>query len=380
MEYIFDIFKLIEKSLKNEKHSFFVVDEKKFTQSLIENGLVGLVFEYIDPKSFKNQSYYNLLKEVFKGYVYQDIQQQNLIQTINDKFNEAQIKHIFLKGAHLKKIYPQSYMRGMGDIDVLVPENDVDSAKEIFIKLGFKHESSTSHHHSFIKSGLIVELHQKLYSINDFENSELLKDVFQYANIVDNYLYDLDYSYEYVYLLSHLVRHIRSSGVGLRSILDIYFFEEKYQNEIDFSLVQELLEKYSMTEFKSKIHYLNQIITNQLELKDQKDFEVIKFIMNSGIHGKGESFDSYKSKRVYEEKRKGISKIKYLVKSLFPKRYVIQEQYPYLKKYPWLLPWAWFVRILKQIFKPKNTKMRLKSLSNDEDVSKINDVFVYFKI
>nr|WIF88130.1 hypothetical protein QOL21_06560 [Acholeplasma laidlawii] len=65
---------------------------------------------------------------------------------------------------------------------------------------------------------------------------------------------------------------------------------------------------------------------------------------------------------------------------VFPSKDRIKESYPYLKKHPWLLPWAWFVRILKQVFKVKNTKKRLKSISNDAEVDSVKSVYDYLGI
>lgn len=378
MEYIFDIFKLIEKSLKNEKHSFFVVDEKKFTQSLIENGLVGLVFESIDSKSFKDQSYYNLLKEVFKGYVYQDIQQQNLIQTINDKFNEAQIKHIFLKGAHLKKIYPQSYMRGMGDIDVLVPEDKIDCAKKILKDLNFTNKSSTRHHLTFYSNNNIIELHKNLVSEVEYEFGSYLSKVWENAYLVEFYLYEINIEFNYIYILTHLIRHLRTSGIGLRTFLDLYFFNQKYIN-IENTIVTKTLKDLGLENANEKMNYLNEIFINKA-IPNEKDMEVIKYIINSGIHGLGTKHIKFVNRRVFETKFKKQNKFQFFLSQMFPKKEYIEDQYSYLKKIPWLLPWAWLVRIIKQLFKPKIIKQRIKAITNDENVSLTKEIYDYFGV
>ncbi len=125
------LFQLIEKSFKQERFQFETLDELSLTKIIFENGLVGLVYQSINQSTFKMQKYYQMLTQAFGSFVSKDIQQQAIIEDIKKLFNQHEIKHVFLKGSHLKQLYPETYMRGMGDIDCVVPKLDFDKAKKI---------------------------------------------------------------------------------------------------------------------------------------------------------------------------------------------------------------------------------------------------------
>lgn len=374
------IYHLLDLSFNKETYKFDSKDELELTKIIFENGLVGLLFETIDKSSFKTPKYHQMLLQAFGAFVSKDIQQQAIIKDLKSLFNAHKIKHVFLKGSHLKELYPQSYMRGMGDIDVVVPLDMFDVAKKVLIKHNYKFKSATSHHHVYeTADGNFIELHQSITSSNEYENEALLKNVWDHVYQVSGYTYKLEPAFEYVYLLTHLIRHIRTSGVGIRSLLDMKVYFEYYESIMDLNKLNEYLVTYNLKDFNDKIVRLNQIFTNQIKPQEQ-DYHVIDYIMNSGIHGSGTKHDMYLTKRTHEQTRLKKSKIGFFFSEVFPSRDRIKETYPYLKKHPWLLPWAWTVRIFKQLFKVKNTKKRLKSITNDEEVDSVKGVYDYLGI
>ena len=371
------IYELIEHSLNNKVFKFDSPNEEELTKIIFENGLVGLLFEAIDKTSFKMQKYYQMLFKAFGSFLSKDLQQQVIIEQLKDIFNQKKIEHIFLKGTHLKSLYPKSYMRGMGDIDVIVKLDRFNDARKALEANNYKFTSATSHHHSYVSiEGIDVELHQSITSIVEYENKTFLKDIWNHVVQIDQYTYGLKHEFEYVYLLTHLVRHIRTSGVGIRSLLDIYIYEQAYKEVIDYHLLDQYLKASNLKVFNYKVKHLNHIFTNQSS-PDGDDMNTINFITSSGIHGTGTEHDLYVSKRTHEQTRLKKSKFRFLLGEVFPSRARIQESYPYLKKHPYLLPWSWFIRLFKQFFKVKNTKKRLKAVTSDENVDRVKSVYDY---
>jgi len=371
---------LIANSLQHKKYTFESPDELELTKIIFENGLVGLTFNSIDKTSFKLQKYYQMLAQAFGSFVSKDVQQQAITEQIKNIFNEHEIKHVFLKGSHLKALYPESYMRGMGDMDVIVPIDVFESAKNILVLAGFKFKSATKHHHVFESiDGNFIELHQSITSSNEYENEELLKTIWDHVYLDNQYTYKLEPAFEYVYLLTHLIRHIRTSGVGIRSLLDMKIYYDAYKSHIDDTSLNTYLETYKLNNFNDRVIRLNKIFTNEVK-PEYRDLEVIAYIMNSGIHGSGSKHDPYLTKRAHEQSRLKKSKFRYVLGEVFPASSRIEEAYPYLKKHPWLLPWAWFVRLFKQLFKIKNTKKRIRSVSSDEKIDSVKDVYDYLGI
>jgi len=180
-------------------------------------------------------------------------------------------------------------------------------------------------------------------------------------------------------LLTHLIRHIRTSGVGIRSLLDMWVYYNHYDDIMDKDILDGYLKTYKLDVFNQKVMHLNKIFLNQVE-PNREDFDIMAYIMQSGIHGSGTKHDPYITKRTFEQTRLKKSRFRYFLGEVFPSRKRLLEAYPYLKKHAWLLPWAWFVRIFKQLFKIKNTKMRLKSVSNDSEIDTVKNVYDYLGI
>ena len=86
-----------------------------------------------------------------------------------------------------------------------------------------------------------------------------LKDVWLHTTQLDKFTYGLKPEFEYVYLLTHLIRHIRTSGVGIRSLLDMYVFYESKKNLIDETLLNRYLIENNLDKFNTKVKHLNQI-------------------------------------------------------------------------------------------------------------------------
>src|SRR5690606_24484981 len=144
----------------------------------------------------------------------------------------------------------ETYMRGMGDIDLLVRKEQFEAAKTLLESNGYHLEEATSHHHVYkALDKNTIELHQSIASINDFENIELLKHVWSYTNKVSDYEYKLIPEFEYAYLLLHLARHMRTSGVGIRSLLDIDVYSNHFK-KLDFKLTNEFLTKTNIVVFE----------------------------------------------------------------------------------------------------------------------------------
>lgn len=370
-----ELISLFTAKAKSITYKFDVKDEKSFLELLTMHGLVGYFYETIDPNSFKEPKYLLKFKQIFQSYISKDVKQQEVIKNLESIFTKEEIPFIFLKGVPLKKIYPNTYERTMGDIDILVKKDDFLKAKEVLEKNNYKYLSATTHHHVYESSSLMeVELHQSITSIVDYDSKGLLDDCWSYVTEKEG-IPSFDPSFEYVYLLTHFARHIKTSGVGLRNLIDLEIYLIHHLKDMDQKRLEILLNRVGLQTMHERLLSLLDVLYREKPMTD-KDGMVLDYIIKSGVHGLGKEHNYYESKKTYETKKLKKSKFRYFLSEVFPRRTYIMEQYPYLKKYPILLTYAWFVRILKQVFrKPKDTKMRLKAITNDKKTSDIENVY-----
>ena len=98
---------------------------------------------------------------------------------IRKKFSEENIDFIFLKGSHLKELYPVPEIRYMVDMDVLVHPKDLEKGSRIMLEQGFEQYKDNDKDIIFTKKPcLTIELHQMLF-IEDYFMHEHFVDVWE---------------------------------------------------------------------------------------------------------------------------------------------------------------------------------------------------------
>ncbi len=129
----------------------------------------------------------NSLRNDYLSYSGKDLRRGSQLREIIKIFNEHGIDHILLKGSHLaEKVYSNSALRMMCDIDILVRREDIEKAFNVLINEGYYDGSLHScssivkdvyvHHYPVLyKDNLFaVELHRYLFENNDLENIDLI--------------------------------------------------------------------------------------------------------------------------------------------------------------------------------------------------------------
>lgn len=163
---------------------------------------------------------------------------QNHVITILDN---SDIPVIILKGSAAAINYPHPENRCMGDIDILVSQDDFVKAYEVLSSNGYKPEQAPEdlprHICMFNESGVEVELHQYFSSSdNSVQNTkldEMLFNAIPSRVITDVCGYPasiLPPLENGLVLLGHVNQHL-STGLGLRQIIDWMFFVEKYVDD-----------------------------------------------------------------------------------------------------------------------------------------------------
>lgn len=372
------LLEIIKKALKNEKYTKKAENEKEILIQADTNGLVPLLFKGVDKGVFSEKNYKNLKKRFFAN-VYSDNKQKEIIKLVNKIFNENKIEHIFLKGTHLKEIYPESYYRPMGDIDVLIPKDKIDFSREIFQKENFKTYSRTAEHDVYLYEGYFVEVHRDIYQKEDTkDNSPLLKP-WSFKTEGLNYRKNLLYAFEGVYLLYHLKKHVLTSGIGIRSILDISVFFNYYGKQIDKTSLKELLGKTDLEAFFQTVLYINEkalgvnstFLNSEFKLKDEDYNQILDYITTSGTHGKAGNINLM-APRVAKK-----GKFKTFFRLIFPKWDFMKENFPWLKYLPFLLPIAYIIRGLEYLFfKTKYTFKKLLNVSKSkQEAEDLDNIF-----
>lgn len=285
-------------------------------------------------------------KEEYDKAQLKDVVQRVELDLISKTFEQEGIDHLPVKGFALKELYPKSDMRIMSDLDILVPPDKVQAARDAMIKMGYtvEHFGGGVQDVYYKPPVMDVEIHNNLF-VEAMKNSvgyykEFAKKLFsEKGNTHRRYISDEE---AYAYVIAHTSKHYRGGGTGIRSVLDIYVLCEKKPEIVSSESFLNILKKQKLLEFFKHISNLSKIWFGDMKSTPLYD-EMGAYVMISGTYGTrtGEVLN-----RVSENYKGSLAKSKAsnVLKRCFPPLYIMKTQYKWLKKYPWLLPVSYPMR------------------------------------
>lgn len=178
--------------------------------------------------------------------------QQKRIEDMNARMNsvlksifcdlkEKGIKAFLLKGQGVAQNYIQPQHRQCGDIDIYIPGEYINEAISYFESIGCKIENnSASYQIETVYKNTVIELHKKsaayytrkLQKKYDETSAAIINKEKASVNIDGIDIEVLPYMADAFQLLSHMKRHIYSSGIALRQICDWVYFVYNHQNKL----------------------------------------------------------------------------------------------------------------------------------------------------
>lgn len=304
------------------------------------------------------------LNEIYTA-VYAQEKMNEVFHDVCSAFETAEIPYIPLKGAVVRKLYPQPWMRTSCDIDILVKKNDVNRAEKTIMSLGGYKKTGESKHDVIYKSknGIVIELHYKL--IGNKSSPLYIKElstVWQTAkpDPENKYCFNLSDDIFYYYHIMHMAKHFRIGGCGIRPFIDLWLLEKTNYVSSD---AKNILKKGNIDVFAenavklSKVWFSNEE-HNAITVKMQD------FIIEAG------AFGSHRTRLISNSQRSG-GKLKFIFSKVFVPYNYLKRDYPILEKYPILTPWCETCRLFSFLFgKKKSFKDKyIENLNNEAAAS-----------
>ena len=156
-------------------------------------------------------------------------------------FENEGFANCILKGQGNALLYPDPYMRTPGDIDIYL----AGGRKRVmqYINKVCPNQVMRYHHVDFPVMKTAIEVHftpsYMFFPVHNRRMQKWFKEVMdlQCSNVVtlpDGYgeIHVPQVSYNVIYILSHLYRHIFTEGIGLRQLLDYYFVLVKWHTDL----------------------------------------------------------------------------------------------------------------------------------------------------
>lgn len=297
-----------------------------------------------------------------------------VLQQVCDVLEANKIPYIPLKGAVIKELYPQAWMRSCIDIDILVPENaSLTAACVITETLGYEKIESGDHDITFQSpENICIELHFSLLEKdNEPKIAKVLGKVWDYAVLCnpDGCRFGLKDEFFYFYHIAHMAKHFVHGGCGIRPFLDLWLIEHNI--DYDESKVNDLLSECGLLKFAEYTKQLSEVWFSGSE-HNRTTMLMQEYIINGGMFG------SVQNRFIAEEHHNG-GKVKFFLSKIFVPYRFLKNRYPILKKYKFLLPFFEIYRLISLLF-GKNKPSRKTYFTNQrnvpaEGIHNINELF-----
>ena len=255
-----------------------------------------------------------------------------------------QIPFVPLKGAILRKYYPEAWMRTSCDVDILVPVQDLKRAiSGLQEDLGYILKDRSTHDVVLDSpSGIHMELHYDLVEEGRANNAiQVLSTVWQDAKPGRDRqsFHEMSDPFFYFYHIAHMAKHFENGGCGIRPFIDLWILDR--MNGVDTEKRDALLGKGGLKQFADVCRKLSRVWFDK-EQADATSLQMQAFLLHSGAYGSTEN-------RVALQQKKQGGKLGYLWSRIFATREKLERYYPVLKKHRWLLPFMqvrrWFMLV-----------------------------------
>lgn len=280
------------------------------------------------------------------------------------RFLQADLRVLVLKGIVCRSLYPKPDNRPSNDEDLYVRKEDGARAEQIMVEDGFQVANRSAEVTTLLDpaSGLSIELHTTLFSEKSQaygSYQQFFADAFAHLavhRIMGCDVYSLSHAQHMLFLIMHFVKHFLHGGVGIRQVLDIIMYAERFGPEIDWDHLYAVLdEEHVLTlcenVFAIAVDHLgfdvSRITLPQgIDLAALDYAELLDDIVAAGLFGKSSKEREHSSTITLNAVADGKRSLR---KSLFPGVSDLAGRYPYLNAHPWMLPRAWGNRILNYV-------------------------------
>lgn len=298
-------------------------------------------------------------------------------------FTAAHIPYLIFKGTEISYYYPNSELRQIGDIDILVHEEDKERAAETLCRMGFSTDAeqhASDHEWIFFKYDLEAELHNRLLYSADFneeKHTAFTDRVWEYATTEDGTIYHLEPEFHFVFLILHLRKHFLWAGVGIRQFMDLAVMMKNA--DLDWVKVEAYLSEIGILQFAKTCFALiyrwfdiSSPITAAL-ITDDFYLSATETILSDGVFG-WMNKESLINNEIMNATRKH-GRIMTAMAVIFPPFEQMREKYPQMGRWFILLPLMWVRRMVESvIYKRVRSSMSYatKPLAMDKEMKKRN--------
>ena len=301
------------------------------------------------------------LSKAFGAAISHGVNLQADYSALRSALSEHQIPFVPIKGIVIAPHYPDPELRTMGDIDLLIRQEDREIIRQALTDRGFTNTKWSEKECDYKKGTSLFELQTILMKADE----PLAETVNQYFNdFWPHVIFDADETpvmepnFHFLYLVGHIAKHLRWVGIGFRQFYDLAIMMERSGICYDWAAIHRSAEQIGFDRF---LEYALAMVERWFgtpspygaECLDEDLFETItEKIFADGVFGfNNEKNDIHDLENTARASRLPLPllKLKTAGKLAFPpyRDLITSSKYAYLRGRPYLLPVAWVRRAIQ---------------------------------
>ena len=382
-----NFFKLLSSVIQNQPMPALQkpVDWHAILSVAKEHNLQSLIFERAGTDyEFQSQPEHSYWQRSVITSVVGQAYRTELFLQLYSVLLKADLHPVVMKGIICRQLYGKLCdHRPSGDEDLLIPISDFARVKQVLEEQGYKTEYANETQQQLEriqevdffhkKENFHIEVHlNAMGRENAFraKMSDCFQNVFEHAidvEIQGVQVRTLAHTDHLLYLVFHALKHLSGGGFGLRQVIDILLYQERFGAEVDWNEFGEKLRSIQAESFWSDlVHIGNTYLGFALEapLEPNCPDELLEEIMASGAFGNRTMAEKTAAKATiaaFDSPKSGA--IGRMFRAIFPPRAMLINQYPYLQENPWMLPIEWVKRWSRYIKRSKASDENLSAES-----------------
>ena len=168
------------------------------------------------------------------------------------ELEKAGIDHILMKGYVLRDVYPVPELRSFNDIDMVIRLEDRKRCDARMLELGFQRHTDWEPVYSYVRGNELYEIHTEIMEIDvsgTGAQQAYFRKYWEFAQPVREHSYRFTPEFHFLYLLTHIAKHVHGSGAGIRMYLDVAAFIRHYGDGIDWNWIRRELRVLKLSRF-----------------------------------------------------------------------------------------------------------------------------------
>lgn len=338
------------------------IDWEKLADYAEKQALCGLVYVQLkdffkEHPDFASGTAKRLHRELcMEAYLYAN--RRTELEDISRKCGEIPL--LLIKGSVVNTYYPLPVLRSMGDIDLVIHATDRQKTDEVVMREGYRRMVDNHAVWTYEKDHIQFEIHDHMFYehlANDIDYRGYFDQVWGHVRRVEGTgnMFVPEENFHFLYLITHLAKHITNKGMGFRAFMDLVFMVRKVGDKMDWQWLQSELEKLKLLEFtktcfalcKKWFNVQMPIKTAALDINFYS--EVTAKMFDDGLFGleNEQNETAHFAKEIKRSKSPyWVAAVRLTVHRLFPpyKDMQLIPWYQFVDGRPWLLPVAWVYR------------------------------------